>query len=842
MGLEGRMRWGVAIAAGSVVLSAAVLALFLFGYRYVSLPAAFSSDDLLCSAVVEDVLAGRDVHEWHLPGAPYLFPDVVLLIPCRLAAPNLVVEFLAYHFLFWGLVVAALAWLGRLLGLPAGKALLAAAAGVAFLAAVHLDPAYQRGLRLVHPGNHVGLLLIGLFILAATVRALRHGWGIGLAAVSLLVGGAGLFSDRLLLVQFVIPAALALSVLVLRRRLAVRRAVVHAVVLGGMVAVAMLLRAGLVRLGCHFLRVEDWVVRPRLTDLAAMADILARALHGQTLLEVLLPLHLALALAVACMAGRAGSISDGADLAALQAGREFLGWALFLSPLCNAATLFLLGQGRNSAIDRYMLPCWLLPLLCPALLAGLLPWQRFRAIAIRAVPAALVLFAGWRIATALPTVERAHFEPPYPPLAQALDRLVRERGPMRGLAGFWEARWLSFLTRERVPVRPLNFCGEPWFHACNPAAFVDTDPLAYQFIVAVDDRPDSAPTRDLLQAHYGPPREKIAVGSDEIWLYDRVRSSALERFLNAERAERLRKQRRFTGPTEPACLARPKAIRTPPQVRHTAAVPLGKTLELRFDPPVSGSVLDVSVDHAADCVLEFFSGTQGTPLAKMRVPPVPWTGAGYDSPGLQSRLLSVPAALRGRRWDRVVLRPRSRHGATVGHVLVLAGDYPSEAAPAQTPARVRLEAESLLPTLHAGSDPQMRAAVATISDSGASGGKARRGVPPWRQAVAETPAMTLSPGRYRIDFVLRAEGPADEDAAVLCVEAPGPSPIRRLRTVRVGELAGKSYRTESLTVNILEEADDVHIGVRGSGKAAVLVDYIEVHRVTEAPRLPSGGG
>jgi hypothetical protein len=343
-----------------------------------------------------------------------------------------------------------------------------------------------------------------------------------------------------------------------------------------------------------------------------------------------------------------------------------------LSPVCNAGALLLLGQGHNTTIDRYMLPCWLLPLLFPALLAGLLPWERLRPIAARIVPAAVLLFVAWRVGGGLPGVERARFEVPYPPLAQALDQLVRERGPMRGLAGFWEARSMSYLTRERVPVRPLNFAGEPWFHACNPAAFVEDGAAEYQFVIAVA-RKEIAPPRQMLLDHYGPPREKIAVGKDEIWLYDRVQSAALERFLDAERAPRLRAQRPFIGPAEPECLARPKANRTPPSVRGTAAIQRGQALQLHFDPPITGELLDISADHAADCLLEFFRGDDLTPLAVLRVPPVPWTGDAYDSPGLQSRLLPVPAALRGQAWDRVVLRPRSSHGATVGHVLVLGG-------------------------------------------------------------------------------------------------------------------------------------------------------------------------
>jgi hypothetical protein len=818
------------------------LTLFLLGYRYLTWPSAFNSDDLLCSNIVEDVFRGEDIHEWHLPGAPYLFPDLFLLAPCRWLAPNLVVEFLAYHFLFWGLMVAVLWWLGELLRLSRRSAFVAAAVGVAFLAAVHLGPAYGRAPKLVHPGNHVGAVLVGLFLLAMTVQAVRHGYGIASAIVCIVLGGLGAFSDRLVLLQFLTPTALALGLLWLRRRINMRQLAVHAAVFAGIVGLSMLLRALFVQMGIHFLRVEDWFGRPTWADLETMAHLLKATLDGQVLLKLLIPLYLVLCVLVGSLAVATGGPPVGrSSTGGLPVATELFGWALFLSPVCNLVVLFLLGQGRNSAIDRYLLPCWLLPLLCPALLAALLPWQRPRALASTLVPAAMAVFVACRVAAGMPAVEAARLEVPYPPLAQALDRLVHERGALRGLAGFWEARSLSFLTRERVPVRPLNFVGEPWFHACNPASFLATGAEGtptYQFILAVDRPAEVAPPREVLLAHYGPPKEKLIVGRDEIWLYDRVRSSALDRFLSAALAERLAAERPFVGPDEPACLSRPKANRTQPR-RGTAAAPQGQSLELHFAAPVRGVLLDVAADHAADCLLEFFHSTATRPLAVVRVPPVPWTGAAYDAPGLQSRLVPLPPILQHQHWDRIVVRPRSSHGVTLGHVLLFQHDFAAvTAAHTEAPERLRLEAEALLPVAHDLGHPRMRELVTKVADDHASGGAVRRAVPPWQLAIAETPSLTLSPGRYRVDFALRAEGDPLEAAALLCVEAPAPAAIRQQRALRVADLAGKGYRTESLIFEIAEEVDDVHIGVRATGKAVVLVDYLELQRL--GPAGPEG--
>jgi len=144
---------------------------------------------------------------------------------------------------------------------------------------------------------------------------------------------------------------------------------------------------------------------------------------------------------------------------------------------------------------------------------------------------------------------------------------------------------------------------------------------------------------------------------------------------------------------------------------------------------------------------------------------------------------------------------------------------------------LRLEAEALLPVAHDLGHPRMRELLTIEVDEHASAGKARRAAPPWQEVIAETPSLTLSPGLYRIDFALRAEGEPLEDAAILCVEAPAPVAIHQQRALHVADLAGKGYRTASLVFDIREEVDDVHIGVRATGKAVVIVDYLELHHL-----------
>src|SRR6185437_11423884 len=191
-----------------------------------------------------------------------------------------------------------------------------------------------------------------------------------------------------------------------------------------------------------------------------------------------------------------------------------------------------------------------------------LPGRIARAAGV-VVPMGVILFAGQRATALLPNIDRTTFEQPYPPLAQALDRLAREHGPLRGLGGYWLARSTGWFCREHVVINALSPQGDPWFHGCNPAHFLpDGDDLRmppYRFLLVQRDDPFVGVTPAVLALHFGEPIKKIAVGADEIWLYDSLRVPPFDRFLRSRLAAHLCRQRSFIGPIEPACLAQPKA-------------------------------------------------------------------------------------------------------------------------------------------------------------------------------------------------------------------------------------------------------------------------------------------
>jgi hypothetical protein len=824
-----RQRLGVLAAAGGliVVIGSLLVSLFLLCYGYAVDSSAFNSDDLLPCAQCDDLLHGREVTDWYLPGAPYLFPDLLLLAPCQALSRTTPVAFVAYGFLVHLGITAVLFWLGRLSGLPWRTALLAACCGTVLLAARNAAGNHGRlSLALVHPGSHVAALLVGLFLLTLTVRALRRGRSWIAAVLYVLVGGLGVLSDRLVLVQFLAPLVLALIVLAARRTISFKQAGGQLALVGASVLFASVLKLLLQRLGLHFLVLDTAFGKSRLPDLLYMLRCLSQCIADDLLLGVLIALHLLAALFVVSWWGRRATETP--DASGLDRPAVLLASLTFVfSPLGTIAILYIAGMTHNAAIGRYTLSCWFLPALLLPLLLCWLPGRIARAARVT-LQGGIVLLAMQRAALLLPGIDRAKLEQPYPPLAQALDRLARERGPLCGLGGFWAARSTSWFTREHVPVNPLSALGEPWFHASNPACFLPRDEADlripnYRFLV-VRSGESFGPSPTIATLHFGEPREKIAAEGGQIWLYDSLRVPPFDRFLRSRLAARLRRLRPYTGPVEPACLARPKANLTPADAADNLALAPGQTCEVRFAQVLTGRLLDIGASFEDRFDLDFYRGEER--LGSVPVPAVPWTGACYEKEGIQSRLLPLPAVLQNRPWDRLIVRPRSKSDTIrLAHILVFAESIPGldEERPTPRPTRLRLEAEELFP-LNPGTpyidDP----------DPAASGGRVRRAAVDFRCCFSYTPRLFLPPGRYRLECALKVDSNAiaEEVASLVAGGLSPPAPLAERSLRGVDFAAAGRYVLQTLAFEVPDETEGVQLGVVSAGKTPISLDYIDL--------------
>jgi hypothetical protein len=792
---------------------------------------AFSSDNLLCWEMCSDVVDGRLLAGWHLPAAPYLFPDVLLLLPIRCLTADPVVGFGVYCFTFYLLVLATLIWIARLTGLAWREAGLLSCAGLVLLLATFLSPAYARCAALmVHAGNHVGAILLGLGMMVFVLRALRWGLGWPSAGLAVAAGALGVLSDRLLLVQFLAPACLVLLALVVCRRVPWRRAAGLAAVFALAALLSFPLRVALGRLGFQMLWENTDVGRVSRLALSTLLNNLRPHLQGQYVLLALFPLHLLAAVAVAIAWFRREPVKEGTEEGESRPGLLFVALFLLVSPLCNIAALLWTRNADHPGVPRYLLSCFLLPFLFSGLLLRWLPGRPTRsAVAFRL---AVFTFAICQAILFLPTVNWRHFEGPYPPLARELDRLARERGPMRGLAGFWSARHLTALSREGVRINVVMDGGQPWLHANCPDRYLSADPRdlrlpAFNFIIVSDQDlidPDIRP--EGIEREYGPPREKIAVDRRQIWLYDEVRNPKLEKFLLGQLAQRLRHAGRPIGPTTPAGLARPRVNMTSWDAADCQVLQPGQSLEVRFAAPLCGAILDLSAYYNNRYLLTFYHDERR--VGTLGVAAVPWTGVAYGEPGLQSRLLPLPDALRTQPWNRVVIKPvgESAH-FSIGHFLVWPDAHVALPSPRPLTPR-RLEAEKLLTTGNA--------AQLTEAEPSASGGQVRHAPPGFTGALAFGPYLELPPGRYRAAFVLRVGPGPSGPIATLDVRTDAGVTLLGEHILTANDLPSSGgYTPVSVTFSTDLDVDNVEFRLFPAGTRDVWLDCIDLLPLPSQP-------
>jgi hypothetical protein len=813
----------------------------------------FDSDSLYTVALCRNLLGAT----WtttgsHLPAAPYLFPDLPLLLPWVATTSSLPLTFLGYALAFYLLLASVLARIARESGLSWLEASRLGACGVVLLLVTHLDRHYHfRAMLMAYPGNHFGAILVGFFLVALVLRHLRRPLGFWRGLAFVAAGGLGAFSDKLLIVQFLAPLGLILLALACLRVINFRKAVVVGLLLGAATASSVGVRWLFQRLGFVLLSAEnDFSLARSSHSCRRFLTQFPHLLKGESVLAIALPLSLILAVVLFVVwrlhtrAARNTALlrlepwpAPGDPAVAPATGNRAAVLTLALLAvvplLCNLAAVLGLGLWREEGHQRYLLALFTFPLLLSPLLARLIPW-RGAALTRFAAPGLIMVFALLQMGLHLPGLTGKDLRQPYPEVVRALDQLARERGIRYGLADFWLARHAQFLAHEPLHVKAVVPAGCPWLHADAPGDYLSPEfrDLAlppYQFVVF--SHPDGAgssawkPSKECILLEYGEPAEKQVAGSCEIWVYNALQSSRLDRFLKGILAQKVRRCRSYEGPSEPRALAQPKDNLTSWNAPGNCLISDGSELEIRFTRPQTGGMLDVAADAGSAFYLSFYRGEER--VGTLRVPAVPWTGAAYDvsNMGIYARLLPLPEPLRGCVWDRAVIRPlasgRKRH--SVAHFLVY---HDALSLPPPPPPRRltwhRFEAEELNTFLN----PE----TSSVADPAASGGRVRKANKAFRGVVVYGPYIGLDAGRYRADFALRVHGPvpAGKIACLMVTAAADAQLLARKELTGADLRDGDGYQVIRVPFEANAELDNVEFRVDAYGAAPVSVDYVDL--------------
>lgn len=816
----------------------------LFAYHYMQDTTCFNSDHLYCIHFCDDVLHGRDVQGWHLPAAPYLFPDMVLVLGSMALTSNLAAGFTLYQAFYYGLLLIALIAILRNAYFSWRGAFLLGGLGLSFLLAAHLHPAYvNRSLPMFHPGNHMGCLLVGLAVLAYVLFAMRKGFGWFSAALFVAVCTLGGFSDQLLIVQFFAPISMAVLALAICRQFPFLRSLTTTILLGVSTFLAMHLRWLVVKLGLvpmNILTNQTDPPRDFKDCLLQFGNNVWDIVHDQPIMCVVFVLNFLGAFTVLLIYLRRSLLAtaptvQAAEAAVMPANGSpenrpallLLTLYFLLAPCCNAGAMLVTGTVKEAALLRYLHTWWLLPYLCLLVWAYLLPWR-----IARVAPWTVLAIIACRLLTFSDPLQADRFTSRYPPLAQKLDELVRKHGRLRGVAEYWRSRETRYLTQEHVSVVPILTPGMPWFHGFNPNAYLADDPNDltipdYHFVIFSPDG-EGGPNPEQIVARYGNPVETIAAGEYEIWRYERMVSRQFDLFLRAQLAQRLVRHKPFLGPVHPPTLSMPKRNLTAWDDPRNVLLESNASLIIRFDKPVTGAMIDLSAHYSDEYSLVFIR--DGRELGTVRVPGVQWTGAesAYCRAGLQSRLVPVPPACRSEGFNEARLIPlgRSQH-FSVGHFLVFDDWIPYQSGEGRQLERYhRYEGEKL--------NRLESAEVATIEESSASNGQCRQATASYQGCMAYGPYTLLAPGRYRVDFALKvADNTSSEVVAMIDSCAFGGEQSLQMRSLRGTDFSkANQYQIFSFTFNAEDELDLVEFRAIVPGKTAVTLDYVDVTRLT----------
>ena len=513
-----------------------------------------TSDFLTPYFFCADLVGGRyPLSGWTLSASPYFVPDHLVLGPSMGVCGSEPLAYALFPLLFYPLLfVLAGCCLKTVVG-RAGPAFLASLSFGSGLLALRALPGHDVWLWwLGAPCCHGGVLLLGFAYLWALGTGLRRGTAGRLPAGVFCLGLAGLLSDTLFLFQILLPASVALFVC--RRR---HPAFASALRWQGGAAVAALVCSQLFQPIC---RAGGWFYFSRIIRVAPTPPHQWHALR-QFLSDLPGLLHdgwgfalLALAAAAALFrslgawrraapgdvpVGGGGGVHEGA----LDFYRVFCPASLWLMlPLP-----ILICSWKGASNVRYLfnwllLPGFLLALEAaakwgaPGLAAPGGHWQR------RGLVGAAAVFLAC-LGCAAGDLRHASLRFPYPDDVAALDAVLQRRGLTRGLAQYWDAKYVTALSHAGAELRQIRANGDLYFWDNNAFGYYEASAdgslawPAYQYILT-----DLLDERAVARA-FGEPQASESAGRFRVWIYDGEGQRRIRDVLEPRVREKLGPQR-----------------------------------------------------------------------------------------------------------------------------------------------------------------------------------------------------------------------------------------------------------------------------------------------------------
>ncbi len=512
-------------AQALIALAALIAALYIFcaqgpeGLGRV----LYNSDTLAFPARCQSLMRGERILGWNFGAASFYFPDMAVYFPLNLLIPDFRLAFVIFGVLQVLAVLAGFALL-EATALPESRnkplRLFVFAALLAYLAQ---DGAYHSLRILMEIGHHAGGFIALLFALWLVLRMI----GGDTDRRSLLANGLALFlvtvlttvSDALFAVQLAAPAAAALALmwlfsLVSGRRLALLAVTLTAGALGGRLIYGRFFMRP--ELGAYF--------SLSLSHVSGSLEAALALLRESGGMHVLLGLFILFSIGGYVALVLVHILRPGLRRAGMDGRMVFLStFTIFLCLSNLLAVLLSPNLFGWDALTRYTIPVALFPLLLLSPLAQ----YALQAVSVdisRPVRLALLLVLSLLLVLTVqksPNIVRlARY---YPKWVSDLDQELAKRNLKLGLAQYWQARYLSFFSRQGVQVAQVTSSLQPFLwdkypdSYQRPFRFIITDGTAAKRTPGYKTAYYLDPER--IAARFGPPDETFACGTNTVRVY-----------------------------------------------------------------------------------------------------------------------------------------------------------------------------------------------------------------------------------------------------------------------------------------------------------------------------------
>jgi len=660
----------------------------------------YNADVMYLPALYHDLASGTPVRNWRLPMAPGFLSEMPLMFGILwLTGENIPLSFVIYSVASVLLLAAATVYLvGGLISSWWRNGFIVLAA--MFLWAVILlaggDGTFFL-LFLLMPSFHSGVLVVGTFLLACSVRLLRNPCPKIVTIVWILIAGGGIASDPFFLVQFFVPILFCMFVL--------RRSATYpegfplgrTVLLGVSAAIVAKAVQAVTR---EIFSLGSEAVGPMVVQVTKVSPLLRETykafeplIKGNPATCVLVVSGFMLAAVLSAWQYRAihrpapqqePHAAVGFRFPMLFCMLFFLvsGAASLMFPLLNLPFRL-----NNASTIRYVQPLYVFPLIILSMCVSVLAsrgGKAMRAVTMTTLSLGCVVGAVMRGGNLLP--KRLFAE--VPGFVQDFDRLHEAAGVTNGLGSYWLAKPTCLLSDRGVHIDAVWL---PW------GIFSDVSNLQwylarrtdrprlrrYEFIVPYSKFPAAA-----VVARFGPPAavygEAVVRTKPDPAIYE---GPALQALVYDRKSDVAFHNFLYMPVIAETDAEPPSTVKSPPNLQKfkfdglptdypgCSTIPAGGSLEVVFDPPAEGDVLEISADYndEYEAQVRYLDGRSET----LKLPVVPGVG-------LQRRFLllsrGLPAAInRGGdpslqgmpKVQGLTIRPISGDGAySVGHVFV----------------------------------------------------------------------------------------------------------------------------------------------------------------------------